>query len=256
MQAVNLDLIKQEYDREKRYTDRDNSRSNHSNNDLLLKSGKNSDSFFRPFDTLLTNGYSGSDVSGEMDKYSSSTQKTDDRKRHHDKTKTSHVEPYYHRQSSGELTKTNSSNGNQNSSSEFSFANYLSQMKQMDMQQSNTNRTNFKHIFPHQKNSSSSSSQKQQESSSSSSHVKKENLESQVVSKLDLDEKSLMEKRAQSDYVSESDSESDDSTEERRQVRLMMITTGIPLPLDESKKKLNYFSQLGLTSLRVKKGKN
>ncbi|XP_069112722.1 genetic suppressor element 1-like isoform X1 [Argopecten irradians] len=73
-----------------------------------------------------------------------------------------------------------------------------------------------------------------------------------VVSRLDMEERKLRERRMRSDYNSdESEVESDD--EETKRQRLLFIRNGPPLPLDTSKPKIKFLNQLGLTSHRVKK---
>lgn len=75
-----------------------------------------------------------------------------------------------------------------------------------------------------------------------------------VVSRLDVDEQKLRERRQCSDYNSdESDIESED--EDIKLQRRLFIRNVPVLPMDTSRPKMKFFRQLGLTSHRVKRGR-
>ena len=73
------------------------------------------------------------------------------------------------------------------------------------------------------------------------------------VSKLDLDERRKSESRA-GDKPFCSDSECESDSEDERQGRALLISSGPPLKLDTSPKKIKLLTELGLTTFSHKKG--
>lgn len=73
-------------------------------------------------------------------------------------------------------------------------------------------------------------------------------------SRLDFDENRIREARANGTYCSDSDFDDEEELEQRRLDHLMFITTGLPLPLEKSQKKLKYLAILNLTSQDIKRG--
>ena len=81
-------------------------------------------------------------------------------------------------------------------------------------------------------------------------------LESQkCVSKLDLEERKLSESRSNGSYCSDSDCDmrSDDNEDHASNI---LISSGPPLQLDTSRKKMKLLKELGLTTHRHRKGKS
>ena len=73
------------------------------------------------------------------------------------------------------------------------------------------------------------------------------------VSKLDLEERKLSESRSNGSYCSDSDCDMD--CEDNEDVKNLLISSGPPLQLDTSRKKMTLLKELGLTTHRHKKGK-
>ncbi|KAL3858991.1 hypothetical protein ACJMK2_009235 [Sinanodonta woodiana] len=73
-------------------------------------------------------------------------------------------------------------------------------------------------------------------------------------SKLDFEEQKIQEARANGIYCSDSECEEEViQEEERSRQRLLLITTGPPMQLDTSTKKMNFFKEIGLTSQQRRK---
>ncbi|KAK3086519.1 hypothetical protein FSP39_019526 [Pinctada imbricata] len=86
--------------------------------------------------------------------------------------------------------------------------------------------------------------------SSQKTHDLRPDRQASVVSRLDLEEKRLREKRSSDpDY---SDNEEDENCDENKNARIMLISQGPPLELDTSTEKLKFMSEIGLTSFKVK----
>ena len=217
-------------------------------------SKSNETSLFRPFDSnQMMNGY---DNHSRRERENSAICKVDsEEKKHlHDR----HMDRKYEKDSRETILKTGSS-----VSAFQTFANHISKMESDAQILSRSANREAQYSIPHSAYSTPlnvpsyntsliQSGLHKSDPVGGMDFTKSSGYESQnCISKLDLDEKRKNESR---DKAFCSDSECDFSNEEDNQGKQLLISSGPPLKLDTSPKKIKLFSELGLTTYSNKKG--
>ena len=234
-----------------------------------LKPNKSEGNLFRPFDSkFLSNGY-GSQFQ-ERDKLIHHRGDEDEKKHSHDSERGLNLGHWSHDQKSNLLPCGDKSLYlSKFGSSASAFHSLDSHVSSVDMSKHSTDSTNvqsthsicsplhhssMKESLPLSTLHNSHQTPLNVPAYSAKSFLSSSNLlESQkCVSKLDLEERKLSESRSNGAYCSDSDCDMNSDDDDSRN---LLISSGPPLQLDTSRKKMKLLKELGLTTHRRKKGK-
>lgn len=203
------------------------------------RNSKSDSNFFRPFDTKsLTNGYHSGTT--DVEKFSSSFKSHSDQRNKSDSHKHKHREDVHH--SHHKHNDSSSSNDHKLRQDKARLGRHEDSKKGNHSVHSHSISSSLNHQHSH----------KLSKSTNHSSHSHRESQKA-LRSRLDLEEQRLKKKRALDPYYTDSDEEED--AEELEKGKLLLITSGPSLPVDENPEKMSFLETIGLTSLRVKKGK-
>ncbi|XP_061197661.1 uncharacterized protein LOC133205798 [Saccostrea echinata] len=210
---------------------------------------KSDSNFFRPFDTkTLTNGYHSG--TSDVEKFSSSLKGLTDQRSKSDLHKHKHREdvPHSHHKTHNDLSSSTNHKLKQDKSRHGKSSVEDSRSGGHSVH-THSLLSSLHHQGDHSQKHKKSSNQLH--SSHHHHHHSHESHQKTLRSRLDLEEQRLKRKRALDPYYTDSDEEED--TEELEKGRLLLITSGPSLPVDENPEKMKFLEVLGLTSRRIRK---